>query len=281
MSLRKNLIEMTDQVFVVAHKEDTTSLESVLSAQGFLVKVQRGPYSSDQEKYSSAVKCLINHANVWRRVKESRKTAIVVEADFVPVKNFSTRVSPLPDDKEDLTVGFAWLYSAGSILYGFDGRNFPHGHGNTTCAYMLAPHVADYLLKFFEREMSGIKEGQYAQWETYLGIYLRKEHEVLNYIPVYQYGEHGGIPQPEHSANKVRSWHQADVLIDELAFMPLYAKGSKFLYFIYRGRAILRAWARLFLLRFYDPRCVNKDSSRGKVAMGWFSVARLLKLSKV
>lgn len=278
MNRRVKLIEMTNQAFVVAHTEDTHALESVLTAQGFRVVVQRGPYSPEQRSYSSAMKCLVNHANVWSQVAAGTQPAIVVEADFVPVRQFGLRICPMPFDPLDKAVGFAWLYSAGSTLYGFDKHGFPHGHGNTTVAYVLTPAVARDLLIFFSRETAKTLAGKYTNWETYLGIYLRKERGVLNYIPVYQYGEHGGLPQPEHRKQGIRAWHQADILLGSLEFAPQYAKGSRLRYILYRARAITRGWARLFTLRFYDPRYVNADSSKGRVAMALFSVARLGRL---
>jgi hypothetical protein len=278
-NLRVSLIEITDKVFVVAHKRDTSLLEEVLTQQGFTVRVQRGPYTTEQEDYSAQLKCMVNHANVWRQVALGTEPAIVVEDDFVPVKSFAGRTSPMPNVKDDAAAGFAWLYSAGSILYGFDKYGFPHGHGNTTVAYMLTPPVARMLLKFFERETAKVADGRYSPWETYLGIYLRKEQGVLNYIPIYQFGEHGGIPNPEHSVQGVRAWHQADVLMATLAFSPQYAQGRPIRYLAYRSRAYARAWARLLLLRFYDPRYINADTTRGRMAMAWFSITRLLKLA--
>ncbi len=282
ISLHTSLIAMADKVFIVAHKENTALLEETLSMQGFSVSVQRGPYSYEQEHYSSAMKCLVNHANVWRHIASSDQITIVVEADFVPVKDFARRTSPMPNvqcSKDRTEVGFAWLYSTGSILYGFDQYGFPHGHGNTTVAYMLTPHVARLLLRFFERETARVQGGSYSAWETYLGIYLRKECGILNYIPTYQYGEHGGLPNPEHSVQGVRAWHQADVLLATLAFPPQYVKGSVIRYLAYRSRSIFRGWVRLFLLRFYDLRYINADTTRGRKAMAWFSIARLLKLA--
>lgn len=279
MKASSKLVEMTDQVFIVAHKEDTNRLESTLAAQGFKIRVQRGPYSEEQQRLTSAMKCLVNHQNVWRQVAAGAQRAIVVEADFVPVRAFGARPSPLPDDVEDQTVGFAWLYSAGSTLYGFDRRGFPHGHGNTTVAYVLTPLAAAKLLVFFEREIQKVKSGDYLAWETYMGVYLRRECGILNYIPTYLYGEHGGLPQPEHAKHGVRAWHQADILMDRLEYLPGYANGSWLRYKAYRLRSITRGWVRLVLLRFYNPRHINDDTSRGVMYMAWFSLARLLKLT--
>ena len=270
---------MTNEIFVVAHKEDTSHLESALFNQGFSVHVQRGPYTAEQQGWPSSMKCLVNHTNVWRQVAAGCHSVIVVEADFVPVKNLATRSSPLPSNIQDKSVGFAWLYSAGSILYGFDKDGFPHGHGNTTVAYILTPRTASILIEFSKLVISNNPTLAYSNWETHLGIYLRKQHGILNYIPVYCYGEHGGIPQPEHSAAGVRAWHQADILLDTLEFQPPYAKGWKLIYKVIRFRSIFRGWYRFLTLRFYHPKYINSDSAKGRFAMGLFSLKRLLKLA--
>ena len=278
MKSQISLRDVCSTVYIVAHKEDISDLVSCLGMNGFSVQIQRGPYSAEQEAYDSQIKCLINHSNVWRRVAEGRETCIVVEADFVPVEDFGSAPSPMPDDTDRPEAGFCWLYSAGSILYGFDRDGFPTGHGNTTVAYMLTPRVASMLMKFVERELSRADPGKYSRWETYLGVYLRWECGILNYFPTYCYGEHGGISQSEHTRAGGRAWHQADMLLGRLAFLPAYADGSRLRYFAIRARAYLRGWVRLALLRFYDPRYVNSDSQKGRIAMAWYSCARLLRI---
>ena len=272
------LIEMCPTVFIIAYRENTDPLENTLCGEGFAMVVQRGQYSDEEQQYSAALRCLMNHARAWKAIAKAEKPAIVVEAYFVPVRGFGRLPVPMPQHNEPGS-GFAWLYSAGSILYGFDTHGFPHGHGNTTVAYIVSPRIAGTLLDFFGREMANVDRRRYSQWETYLGIFLRKERDVLNYIPTYQYGEHGGLPSREHALHGVRAWHQADVLMCPLSFLPAYARGSRLRYAAIRARAIARGWARLALLRFYDPRYINADSSRGRIYMGWFSLARLLRLA--
>lgn len=272
----KSIIDFTSVAYVVAHKEDTRRLEASLASEGFSVAVVRGPYSPEQETWSSNMKCFANHANVWRQIAASESEwAVVVEADFVPVYNFAGRIAPLPF-AEGQEVGFGWLYSAGSILYGFCRYGFPHGHGNATVAYLIKRTVAIALLDFFSREVAKNPRGHYIPWETYLGVYLRRERGILNYFPVRQLGEHGGVPQKEHAVHGVRAWHQADVLAGPLVFLPDYARGSELRFLIVRFRAAVRAWARLILLRFFDPRYVNSDTTKSRWYMALFSVSRLL-----
>ena len=200
---------------------------------------------------------------------------MVVEADFVPVIGLGRLPLPVPEAGPE-TARFGWLYSAGSILYGIDEFGLPHGHGNTTVAYILNRAAARHLVGFFEREIQQPEVGTYRPWETYLGIYLRKEHGVRNYFAPRQYGEHGGIANREHRLAGARAWHEADILAGKLAFLPPYARGSRARYRARRLRGWARGFYRLVTLKFFDPRYVNEDSVRGRFAMAWFSARRLL-----
>ena len=117
--------------------------------------------------------------------------------------------------------------------------------------------------------------GAYRPWETYLGIFLRKERGIRNYFTTRQYGEHGGLANPEHRQSGARAWHEADVLAGRLAFLPAYAKGSRALYRLRRLRGWSRGFLRLVTARFYDPRFVNAGRARGRAEMAWFAIWRL------
>ena len=268
------------RAYIIAHREDVGQLRAALEVDGFVVVEVRGPYTQEQLGYSMAMRCLVNHANAWKFIAEGNAPAIVVEADFVPVRGFGAL--PLPfryaGGRDDSN--FGWLYSGGSILYGFDGEGYPHGYGNTTVAYALTPAAAQRLAIFFEREIAADPSGGYRQWETYLGIYLRWEAGTLNHIPIYQYGEHGGIQNREHQVAGVRGWHQADTLWGRLAFLPAYAKGSVLRFRMVRLRGWMRGLARLATLRYFDPRHINADSSRGRLSMAAFAISRTFRLAR-
>ena len=269
------LRDFVDEIAIIAHTENTQALESALRQEGFGCRLFRGGYSPEQQQYASAIKTLINHANAWRYLLSTQRPLIIVEADFVPVKGFGTLPVPFPI-KDTLGAQFGWLYSAGSILYGINENIFPHGHGNTMVAYIVTPATAEALLEFFDREINRTNKGEYAMWDAYIGIFLRWEKGIYNYIPIYQYGEHGGIPNPEHYRAGIRAWHQADILWSDLAFLPLYARGSAFLYRAIRLRGWFRGWIRLMMLRFFSPHSINSDSTKGALFMAAFSTLRLL-----
>lgn len=272
---RTPLAKACSGVIVVAHTEDTSLLRRTLEEEGFAVAEVRGPYTEAQQRYSRSIRCLINHAHAWRTAAERGRPTVVVEADFVPIVGLGGM--PLPFLEASPGTGrFGWLYSAGSTLYGIDKFGLPHGHGNTTVAYVLDRDAAVHLLGFFEREMQRPEVGAYRPWETYLGIYLRKERGVRNYFTSRQYGEHGGVANREHRLAGARAWHEADILAGRLAFLPPYARGSRARYRARRLRGWVRGLYRLVTLKFFDPRYVNEDSARGRFAMAWFSVRRLV-----
>src|SRR6202040_1429474 len=68
------------------------------------------------------------------------------------------------------------------------------------------------------------------------------------YIPLRHYGEHGGMPNPEHAqlGRLPRAGvHRADNLEKRLRFLPDYARGSRVRYFVERCKGRLFGWARL------------------------------------
>ena len=283
---RESLASACREALIIAHTEDTTQLEQTLSGENFQVRVFRGPYTDEQKKFSAQMQVLVNHAHAWQHASRSRCPTIIMEADFVPCEGFGELPLPFGWSPSCSEPKFGWLYSPGSILYGIDTEGFPHGHGVTAGAYLLTAPAAEALLEFYQREIATAQPGEYRLWDTYLGIFLRREKGILNYIPVYQYGEHGGIPNKGHKdrwikgwPRKVRGWHQADVLWKKPSFLPMYARQSQFLYRLYRIRGRLRGWARLITLRFFDPRYTNADSSRGRSYMLLFSFVRLFGLA--
>lgn len=273
------LRDFASRIYLVAHQERVDDLQRCLESEGFDVQVVRGPYTAEQSRYSKNLRCLVNHANVWRLVAAARLPALVVEADFVPVRDFGRLPLPFPCADPVNEARFGWLYSGGTILYGFDALGFPHGHGNSTVAYALTPAATPALLEFQDHELRENPRGEYTSWESRIGVHLRWRAGILNYFPIYHYGEHGGRPNLEHGQAGVRGWHQADVLFRPLAFLPGYAEGSQLRFRIVRGRAWLRGVLRLLTLRFFHPGRVNHDSSRGRLAMAGLSVARLLHLA--
>src|SRR5262249_12902477 len=95
----KTLRAVSSGVVIVAHREDTAPLTKALLAEGLTVDEVRGPYTSEQLKFSAIMRCLVNHANAWRIAANRDRPTIIVEADFVPVKGFGDLPAPVPAEK--------------------------------------------------------------------------------------------------------------------------------------------------------------------------------------
>ena len=117
-------------------------------------------------------------------------------------------------------------------------------------------------MKFADNEVKR-SGGEYVPWDTYLSHQLRRVMDVPTYVPFKQLGEHAGLPNPEHKKYKIRNWHQADILLGPLAFIPAYARGSVLRYRLIRLRATIRGLLRIVLGKYIEPPSFrNSDQKR-------------------
>lgn len=270
------LNDLVGHVYIVAHNEDVSALQDVLAAEGFATTVVRGPYTANEKAFSLQMRCLVNHRNAWNIAAASHDFCIFVEADFVPVKGFGRL--PVPFDPESCPDSFAYLYAGGPVLYQVDDRGFPSGHACTTVCYLAGPAATKALLQFFDDEMSSNRSGHYRAWDTYMSIRLRRDKGIRCYLPFRQYGEHGGIANPEHGHNGIRTWHQADILFGPLRFLPPYAHGSWIRYRFVRIRGYLRGWFRLLAGKLLEPASWRKSPQKWELLR--FVLCRLLCMVK-
>lgn len=245
------LSEVVSTAIIIAHREDTTQLRDALSLEGFACEEIRGPYSDEQSDYPSQIRCLINHSHAWRRITLRRGYTLVVEADFVPVKGLAQL--PLPFIPNPRKKALAWLYSVGPVIYHVDQPSGAiYGHNAGTVAYVIEDKVAKDWLILFEQDMNRPSPWEYRAWEVYLPVKLRRERGVLCYIPYKMYGEHGGLSNPEHKRNDIRSWHEADCLAGALHFLPAYARNNRWIYYLHRLRGRGRGFYRFLRGKYFD-----------------------------
>ena len=230
-------------VVIVAHNEDTTTLRDTLLAEGFSVDEVRGSYTQEQLRYSAIMRCLVNHANAWRIAAQRDRPTIIVEADFVPVKGFGGL--PLPTPPERVGNSLTYLYSIAPQIWDLASSQCARGHSGGMVALLVPPNVASALLQFFSEEVEAVPVGAYSAFDAKVGYWL-KARGFESYIPYRHYGEHGGIPNPEHARSGLGRPHQADALQGKLAFLPMYARGSILKYWTIRGRA--RIWGIIRLV---------------------------------
>jgi hypothetical protein len=271
------LIECIERVYILAYKEDTSLIEKAMIKEEFSVEVMRPQYSVEELKYSSASKCLIGHKKIWEECLFKKGLYMVLEADFVPVKGIGQL--PLPFDLRKKKKAFGHLYSCAQRIYELDKNKFARGHSSTAVAYVLGAEAAKVLINFVHHEFEKNDPKTYFPWDIYMRMYAQ-EHGILTYIPFRSYGEHGGIPNPEHKKSGINPVHRADALFGSLYFLPLYAKGSHAIFILCRVIAKLRAVARLITGRYIETAILKNQniSIQEKIRMINFGITRVLTL---
>ena len=268
------LIDVVQDAVIVAYREDVSPLQQTLSDGGFSVHVQRGQYTGPELAFHANFRCFMNHKAVWRRASQSSGWTLIMEADFVPCVGFHALPVPVPDTQ---TPGVKWAYlyvSAGKALWR-EGE-FLRGHHVCPVCYLVTPTVARMLLSFWDEETAKRGVGNYYPYDAHMQWSVMRQGGEA-YLPARSYGEHGGLPNPEHQARGVVSRsgvHRADVLAAPLAFLPPYARGSRWRYLQQRAVARVLSLARWVLgrwvIRPWPPR------ARGDLRLYWLGLKRHL-----
>ncbi len=290
---RSKLVDRIDQTFVIAYKEPTEQLVETLSGQGCRCTVLRQVHQPGYETYSPSFLCLLNHRNAWELALRSRKPTLIVEADFVPVKNFAEL--PPPFDPDDVEMGIAWLYTCAAQVYTVSEQSeagqFAQGYSTSMVAYVITAQSARLLIELAAQVEREPGPRAYSAWDSGIEYYLR-DRGLRNYVPFRNYGEHGGRPNPEHGQNQLSKAHRADVLYGKLAFAPMYAQSSDLMsdqitgqlsgqinrWAWMKGRAYgrIKGLGRLVLMKYLRGEVIQK-SAQSKALVGW-AIARHLTL---
>jgi hypothetical protein len=223
---RHSVNQAVPQTFMITCEEDTVSLAQTLEQEGLNYRILRQAALDPTVNYARSYLCLMNHCRAWEAVVAAGEPGLVIEADFIPVKGFGAL--PIPCDLSAKTTGIAWLYTCASQIYSVTEQGYAEGFSVSTVAYLVTPAAAAVLLEFAGQVRSQWGETRYSPWDSQIEEVLRKQG-FTNYIPFRNYGEHGGIPNPEHLQNRhqwkqIKQGHRADRLYGELAFLPGYAK---------------------------------------------------------
>ena len=238
-------------VFIIAYKEPTQSLERTLTHEGFKHEVLKQTHQPEFQGFSPSYLCLLNHCRAWRRAAQSNTLTLIVEADFVPVAGFGKL--PLPCRFDQSNLGIAWLYTCAPQLYSVSQEGYAEGFSTSMVAYIVTPQSAQHLLELAETIRRTTGETHYSTWDSQVEQFLRHRN-LRNYIPFRNYGEHGGRPNPEHRKHGLSVAHRADVLYNRLAFMPPYAmlneKPDYIQYLKVRSLARIKGIARLITGKF-------------------------------
>lgn len=266
------LVSCIAQTFIIAYKEPTEKLTQVLSDYGCECTVLRQVHQPGYETYSPSFLCLLNHRSAWELALRSEKPTLIVEADFVPVQNFAEL--PPPFNPTDDQTGIAWLYTCAAQIYSVSA-SFAQGYSTSMVAYVVTAKSARLLIELAAQVEKDPGPRAYSPWDSGIEYYLR-DKGLHNYVPFRNYGEHGGLPNPEHGRNKLSKAHRADVLYGKLAFAPMYAEvnGQMNRWAWMKGRAYgrVKGFGRLLLLKYLRGEVVKK-SAQGSELVKW-AIAR-------
>lgn len=255
------LINYIDRVLIIAYKESTEQLEATLTEAGFNYEVLRQESQPEFKNFSRSYLCLLNHRHAWEKATQTDKPTLIIEADFVPVIGFGKL--PLPFNPHQTDVGISWLYTCAPQVYHVSSEGYAQGFSTSAVAYIVNAQSATYLLELADEVTEKIGATKYSTWDSDIDKFLL-QRKLKNYIPWRNYGEHGGLPNPEHQQNNLSKVHRADVLYGKLAFTPLYAvgeQGETWKYLSVRLQARLKGIARLAVGRFLRPPVVKGSTT--------------------
>ncbi len=255
------------RTIILAYREDTSILENALRAEGLAPVVQRRTYDLTEQTYSRTIRCLLNHADAWRAAAAaSDGYTLIVEADFVPCRGFASLRAPF-DPEQHGPLAWAFLYAGGPRFIRVLSGGFIWGHAACPVAILVPPGVATHLAGFADKLIRDTPDlTAYSLWDTVFQWHMMG-HGATCFMPYRHYGEHGGLPNPEHKiaghgrlAQLARRLHldvfdnhHAECLQAPLAFLPSYARGRRLLYLRTRLLAKLVGLARVFTGRVVEP----------------------------
>ncbi|MBD2252989.1 LPS biosynthesis glycosyltransferase [Nostoc parmelioides] len=260
-TVNNSLINYIEQVLIIAHKESTEQLEATLTKEGFNYQVLRQESQPEYQNFSRSYLCLLNHRSAWGKAIQTEKPTLIVEADFVPVVGFGKL--PLPYNPHQTDVGISWLYTCAPQVYHVSPEGYAQGFSTSAVAYIVNSQSATYLLELADEITEKIGATKYSTWDSDIDKFLL-QRKLKNYIPWRNYGEHGGLPNPEHRQNNLGNVHHADILYGKLAFTPLYAlgeQGGTWKFLKVRLQARLKGIARLAVGRFLRPPVIQGSTT--------------------
>jgi hypothetical protein len=260
---------------IVCFREDVSQLEGALASAGLRPQVLRASYTASELAFPAATRALLSHRRAWQIAAEAPDYTLICEADFVPCNGLGDLPAFWPTGNP---MAWGYLYQGSPRLLAVLGpEQHLRGHCAPLVAYVVNSRVAECMLRFFDVEIAAFGTERYFTWDAHLPWWLMGQGAEA-YFPRKHYGEHGGLPNPEHAKSGVvtrAGRHRADNLARPLAFLPQYANGSWFTY--RKERAVARAlgWARLCTGRWISYTDTYPRSLKGTAYMYWIGLRRL------
>lgn len=268
--------DVVHRSYILAYKEDVSSLLGVLSRERLNPTVLRASYTAEQEAFVRNTRTFMNHYSAWQKASEESGYTLICESDFVPCKDLRSRPVFWPRGEEK---AWGYLYVGSPRLIALIGeRRYLQAHCAPLVAYIVNAAVARALCRFFESEMARRDPRVYFAFDALLQ-WAAMGMGCQAFIPHMNYGEHGGKANPEHGAHGVRraGRHRADNLIGSLEFLPQYCDGSRLIYLLTRLHARLLGLLRLAGGKWIVVTNVYRLSRRDRLHMNWIGLRRLLR----
>lgn len=272
------LREVIGRSLILTYKEEPKKLEAALRAEGLRPEMVRASYTPEQMQYSRNTRTFINHCQAWKRAAEARDYTLICESDFVPCVGLGSMATFWPLQNP---LAWGYLYQGSPRLLALIGKEpFLRGHTAPLVSYVINAAVAEILIQFYHRELTLFNPTDYWNFDARLQWFVMGQGAEA-YIPLRHYGEHGGLPNPEHARLGSLSRagvHRADNLAAQLQFLPDYAEGSHAKFFIERCKGRALGWARLLTGRWVSRTNVYEISSMMMARMYLIGAKRLVSL---
>lgn len=270
------LAQVVGRSIILAWREDVQQLFAALEDEALRPEIQRAAYTDEQAMFARNTRTFMNHRAAWKRAADYQDYTLICESDFVPCADLGNLPTFWPLENQ-----FAWAYlyqGSPRILAALGDRPFLRGHTAPLVAYVINATVAKILLRFYDFELSKYDPREYFTFDSHLQWFAMGQGAEA-YMPLRHYGEHGGLPNPEHGklGGLSRSGvHRADNLIAPLKFLPSYAHGSRAMYLLERSRGRLYGIARLLSGRWIQRTDVYDFSLPTRFKMYLIGAKRLI-----
>lgn len=269
------LNELVRRSYILAHTEDVGPLFNALAEEKLNPEILRASYSEAELTYPRAIRTFLSHRAAWQRATEQEGYTLICEADYVPCRGVGSLPSfwPLSDP-----MGWGYLYAGSPRLLALVGESkYLRAHCSPLVSYVLNAAIARILLDFFRAEIDRHGTQAYFPFDAHLQWFVMGERGHA-FIPMRNYGEHGGFPNPEHAvfgASRAGE-HRADNLAAPLYFLPQYSRGSMFRYLTVRAHGRLLGIGRLLANRWVFNTNAYHNGLLDKLEMQVVGVKRLL-----
>jgi hypothetical protein len=261
--------------YILAYRENVAPLAHALEVEQLHPTVLSAKYSEEEKTFARAIRTFMAHYSAWKCAREHEDYSLICEADFVPCIGLGAMQTfwPLNDPR-----AWGYLYQGSPRLLTLVGaRPFLRAHCAPLVAYVVNAGVARALCDFFDDEMSRRDPTKYYPFDAHLQ-WEAMGRDCRAYMPMKHYGEHGGLPNPEHAAYGIprAGQHRADNLASSLHFTPQYSFNSRLRYMAVRTHGRSLGLLRLVTSRWIAKTDAYHNNFATKARMYGVGIGRLL-----